>query len=230
MYMSSQNTNDISFNPVSFAEWRLKEFKKPQSAGVLNESLEIISSIFREMIGDFENKRKPSLVESDKSLSKEWLEYGTKLWSGDNYLNKFFAFWFFLFGGILLIIYYGLKVPLFIITLILKLLGLTKTFSAPIIIYGVLVGLSFSQKHIYDPYRMMWLLITYILLYTRNFNIKLFTIFIVLTIIIETYLIFLGTYLTFLETYLTFPNPIELLNHLLFEVSKHLFTLPTPSF
>jgi hypothetical protein len=189
--MSSQNTNDISFNPVSFAEWRLKEFKKPQSAGVLNEGLEIISRIFREIIGDFENKSKPSLTEPDKSFLEEGIKYFNKLWSG-NSTDKFFAFWFIIFGGTLLIIYYILKAPLFIITSILKLLGLTKTFSAPIIIYGILVGLSFSQKHIYDAYRMMWLLITYILLYTRNFNIKLFTIFIVLTIIIEIILIFLS--------------------------------------
>ena len=189
--MYSQNTNDISFNPVSFAEWRLKEFKKPQSAGVLNEGLEIISTIFREIIGDFENKSKPSLVESDKSFLEEGIKYFNNLWSGKP-MDKIFAFFFIIFGGTLLIIYYILKAPLFIITLILKLLGLTKTFSAPIIIYVILIGLSFSQKHIYDPYRMMWLLITYILLYTRNFNIKLFTIFIVLTIIIETYLIFLS--------------------------------------
>lgn len=193
IYMYSQNTNDISFNPVSFAEWRLKEFKKPQSAGVLNEGLEIISTIFREIIGDFENKSKPSLVESDKSFLEEGIKYFNNLWSGKP-MDKIFAFFFIIFGGTLLIIYYILKAPLFIITSILnlKLPGLKKTFSAPIIIYGILVGLSFSQKHIYDAYRMMWLLITYILLYTRNFNIKLFTIFIVLTIIIEIILIFLS--------------------------------------
>lgn len=191
--MYSQNTNDISFNPVSFAEWRLKEFKKPQSAGVLNEGLEIISTIFREIIGDFENKSKPSLVESDKSFLEEGIKYFNNLWSGKP-MDKIFAFFFIIFGGTLLIIYYILKAPLFIITSILnlKLPGLKKTFSAPIIIYVILIGLSFSQKHIYDAYRMMWLLITYILLYTRNFNIKLFTIFIVLTIIIEIILIFLS--------------------------------------
>lgn len=197
MYSPDTNdTNDISFNPVSFAEWRLKEFKKPQSAGVLNEGLEIISTIFREIIGDFENKSKPSLVESDKSFLEEGIKYFNNLWSGKP-MDKIFAFFFIIFGGTLLIIYYILKAPLFIITSILnlkllELLGLKKTFSAPIIIYGILVGLSFSQKHIYDAYRMMWLLITYILLYTRNFNIKLFTIFIVLTIIIEIILIFLS--------------------------------------
>ena len=196
--MYSQNTNDISFNPVSFAEWRLKEFKKPQSAGVLNEGLEIISTIFREIIGDFENKSddKPSLTEPDESFLEEGKKYFTKLVSG-NSMDIILACLFIIFGGTLLIIYYILKAPLFIITSILnlkllELLGLKKTFSAPIIIYVILIGLSFSQKHIYDAYRMMWLLITYILLYTRNFNIKLFTIFIVLTIIIETYLIFLS--------------------------------------
>lgn len=193
--MSSQDTNDTNdisdFNPVSFAEWRLKEFKKPQSAGVLNEGLEIISTIFREIIGDFENKSddKPSLTEPDESFLEEGKKYFTKLVSG-NSMDIILACLFIIFGGTLLIIYYILKAPLFIITLILKLLGLTKTFSAPIIIYGILVGLSFSQKHIYDAYRMMWLLITYILLYTRNSNIKLFAFLIVSTIIIETILIF----------------------------------------
>ena len=191
--MSSADTdsNNISdFNPVEFADWRLKEFKKPQSEGVLNEGLEIISTIFREMIGDFENKSddKPSLTEPDKSLLEEGIKYFTKLWSG-NSTDKFFAFWFIIFGGTLLIIYYILKAPLFIITSILKLLGFTKTFSAPIIIYSILVGLSFSQKQVYDGYRMMWLLITYILLYTRNFNIAPFLIFILSTIAIEIMII-----------------------------------------
>lgn len=198
MYSPDTNdTNDISFNPVSFAEWRLKEFKKPQSAGVLNEGLEIISTIFREIIGDFENKSKPSLVESDKSFLEEGIKYFNNLWSGKQPMDKIFASFFIIFGGTLLIIYYILKAPLFIITSILnlkllELLGLKKTFSAPIIIYVILIGLSFSQKHIYDAYRMMWLLITYILLYTRNINIKFFAFFIVSTIIIETYLIFLS--------------------------------------
>ena len=187
--MSSADTdsNNISdFNPVEFADWRLKEFKKPQSEGVLNEGLEIIVVLFREMIGDFENKSdgKFFLKESGKSLFKKGKEYLMKLWDG-NTMDKIIAFFFLICAGFFGIIYYLFKVPLIIITFILKLLGFTKTFSAPIIIYSILVGLSFSQKQVYDGYRMMWLLITYILLYTRNFNIKLFSFFILSTIIIE---------------------------------------------
>jgi hypothetical protein len=188
--IEDKDINIKDFDPVRFAAWRLNEFKKPQSAGVLNEGLEIIVSIFREMIGDFENESKPPFAKTDKYLYNEWLEYGMKLWSGNNYMDKFLAFWFFLFGLTFLIIYYVLKAPLFIITLIDNYLFKYKMFSAPIIIYLILVGLSISQKYTYDAYRMMWLLITYILLYTRNFNIKLLITFIVLTIIGETMFIF----------------------------------------
>ena len=188
----NNNTEDFDtkdFDPVRFAAWRLNEFKKPQSAGVLNEGLEKIADIFREIIGDFETERNPSFSEIDKkSFIAKWWEYFNKLRS--DYGNVL-AFLVGIIGVVFLIIYYVLKVPLLIITLIDYLLGYKyKKFSAPIIIYGILVGLSISQKYTYDAYRMMWLLITYILLYTRNSNIKLFAFLIVSTIIIETILIF----------------------------------------
>jgi len=181
---NTEDFNTKDFDPVRFAAWRLNEFKKPQSAGVLNEGLEKIADIFREIIGDFENERNPSFSEVDKPFFAKWWEYVNKLRS--DYGNVL-AFLVGLIGVVFLGIYYVLKVPLLIITLIDYLLGYKyKIFSAPIIIYLILVGLSISQKYTYDAYRMIWLLITYILLYTRNFNIKLLIPFIVFTIIGET--------------------------------------------
>jgi hypothetical protein len=182
--VEDKDINTEDFDPVRFAAWRLNEFKKPQSAGVLNEGLEKIADIFREIIGDFENERKPQFSETDKYLYNEWWEYVKKLRSNNNII---FAIFVGIIGVVFLGIYYVLKVPLLIITLIDYLLGYKyKKFSAPIIIYGILVGLSISQKYTYDAYRMMWLLITYILLYTRNFNIKRLIPFIIFTIIGET--------------------------------------------
>lgn len=186
-----QNTRK-PFNPVEFADWRLKEFKKRQSAGVLNEGLEMISTLFLEIIGDYDDKSNANIsLELSENLFKEGKEYLMKRWNG-NTMDKIIAFFFFICAGFFGIIYYLFEVSHLIIITFLKLLGLTKTFSAPIIIYYILAGLSYPQKQVYDGYRMIWLLITYILLYTRNFNIRLFSFFILSTIAIEILLIILS--------------------------------------
>lgn len=160
-----ENVND--FNPIKFAEWRINELEKPEGQSMINEVLLMISQLVLGLLGEFEtNTNTGEGVFPDVRIR----EFFGKIKAYDSN-NKFIT----VFKGLMFIVLACLSFPYLVINYIINIIGFNKKFISPVLIYIILVVFSFSKN--IDGYRLIWLLITYILLYSRDLTSGFFYIF-----------------------------------------------------
>jgi len=178
---SPSNRSIDNFEPIQFAEWRVHELEKSENTGMMNEVLLMISQLFLGMLGEFETNTNTGEGVIPIVRIREF--FG-KINAYDSN-NKVITFIYKGLMGITLLFFAICSIPYMVINFIINTIGFSKKFSSPIIIYLILVGFSFSQN--VDGYRLIWLMITYILLYSRDLDIRILMPFILASTSFEIY-------------------------------------------
>jgi len=155
--------------PLEFAKWRVNELKKPQQSGIINETIDTVIQIVNGILGQYNRDR------GDREFDDGGLN--SALWSNLSE-KKGFAWWLVLIPTLVaaLILFVSNIIRLipgiftsslyqsdwFVTTV-----GNIGRVIVPFIIYVTLIGLTFGSESNYNTYRLLALLLLYIISYTE---------------------------------------------------------------
>lgn len=144
--------------PLEFAKWRVNELKKPQQAGIVNETIDTVIQIVNGILGQY--------IEDD---SQSWGHDSIQF--EDHAKNKVLR-WF---------LWSVRWIPklISVIALAPGLHGNTRRVIIPCIIYGTLIGVTLGSESNYNTYRLLALLLLYIISYTELKYLGFMVIFVV---------------------------------------------------
>jgi hypothetical protein len=155
--------------PLEFAKWRVNELKKPQQSGIINETIDTVIQIVNGILGQYNRDRRGREFD-DGGLN-------SALWS--NLSRKTSITWWLVSLPTLVA-----ALILFVSNIIRFIPGIFNSSSyqaewfvtrfgnvgrviVPLIIYVTLFGLTFGSESNYIIYRLLALLLLYIISYTE---------------------------------------------------------------
>lgn len=174
--------------PLEFAKWRVNELKKPQQSGIINETIDTVIQIVNGILGQYNRDRRGREFD-DGGLN-------SALWS--NLSRKTSITWWLVLLPTLVA-----AMILFVSNIIRFIPGIFNSSSyqaewfvtrfgnigrviVPLIIYVTLFGLTFGSESNYIIYRLLALLLLYIISYTELKYVWFMFIFLV-SIAVETW-------------------------------------------
>jgi len=155
--------------PLEFAKWRVNELKKPQQSGIINETIDTVIQLVSGILGQYNNGDTDGRGDYGgvfkTVISEPVNETGWKWW-----FIKFFAI-------PLAIITFGFNIIRWVISFFTSSLYQAEWFVTifgnigrvivPLIIYVTLFGVTFGSESNYNTYRLLALLLLYIISYTE---------------------------------------------------------------
>mgnify|MGYP006974186783 CR=1 FL=1 len=181
-----KNTLDPHFKTrLSFAEWRINELQKPQPAGIVNETIASIIELVNGILGQYYNNRDSENKKFDEGdVLKSLGEKMTKLREGVSRYNIVYnvLMWFLFFlMGVFVGIINSIRtvVGMFTSSFIQfdrpqKMFGNYEKVIVPLIIYTTLIVVTvgsempwFHRRYNFNIYRLLTLLLVYIISYTE---------------------------------------------------------------
>ena len=206
-FKTIKNTDPHFETPLTFAKWRINELKKPQQAGIVNETIasiiELVNGIlgqYNRDIGEIEGNRQTLFQKFDNDgvlniLSEEF----KKTWLGPSILRSLGVSILIFIGGVIALFFSLIRwvVGIFTSSFIqtdgsIKSAGKIGKVIVPFIIYITLivvtVGSEIHRGYNFNIYRLLSLLVLYIISYNELKYVWFMLIF-VLSIIVETWFI-----------------------------------------
>jgi len=206
--------------PLEFAKWRVNELQKPQQAGIVNETIDTVIQIVNGILGQFNRDSGESKVRNQtvfeqfdndgvmRILSEEYKKLhwmGVDFWSRIRNIGVVcLIFIGFIIAGFFNLIRFFLGIFTssliksdWLVTLIksdwlVKEFGNVGRVIVPLIIYGTLFIVTLGSESNYNTYRLLALLLLYIISYTELKYLGFMVIFVV-SIVLEILWLFFKT-------------------------------------
>jgi hypothetical protein len=184
--------------PLEFAKWRVNELQKPQQSGIINETIDTVIQIVNGILGQYNRDGGDRQFDDGGLNSALWSNF----WEKGRKLNPIVRF---LFGLATLVA----ALILFVSNIIRLIPGIftsslyqsdwfiTKVGNVgrvivPLIIYVTLFGVTLGSESNYNIYRLLALLLLYIISYTELKYLGFMVIFVV-SITFESIWLFFNT-------------------------------------
>lgn len=202
--MEANNENDVHFQtPLAFAKWRVNELKKPRQSGIINETIDTVIQSVNGILGQYNRDN----VETDIKY-QTWFEKFDKKGvmrdilgntpSMEELKNKPLIILNYFGSVFVLFIFFWLNLMRFFISIFTSSLPQTDDFVksygnwgriiVPLALYILLFGLTIVSSHNYNIYRLLVLLLVFIISYTELKYVGFMSIFL-LSIVVETWIL-----------------------------------------